>query len=321
MPIKLNHHVTTIVRSVKRETDRVLVYELADPDDWELPPFTPGAHIDVHLTNGSVRQYSLCGDPAERNRYRIAVQREAAGRGGSAHLQDSVSTGDIVPVSLPRNHFPLAPNARHHVMIAAGIGVTPFLSMVSVAARSGASFELHYCTRTPEETPFRAELAPLSERGLVRFYHSNGLGSGRLDIGALIGAASPDAHVYCCGPERMIEAVKTAASERPADTLHFEHFGPNGMAADPGGEGFDVELARSKRVIRIPAGQTILAGLREAGLEIDASCEGGVCTTCKTRYLAGVPIHRDLVMKAEERREFIMPCVSGCASERLVLDL
>jgi ferredoxin-NADP reductase len=315
---KLIHRVTTVVRLIRRVADDVLSFELADPDDWELPPFTAGAHIDVHLPNGAVRQYSLHGDPAEANRYRIAVKREAAGRGGSACLHRDVAEGDILPVSLPRNHFPLAA-APHHVLIAGGIGITPFLSMLPVLAASGDTFELHYCTRTPAATPFLEQLAPLAAAGRVRHHFSRGDASARLDIAALIARVPADAHVYCCGPAAMIYAVQEAAGPDFADRLHAELFGSaNGT---PGDSDFTVELARSDRRISVPRGQTMLAALREAGVEIDASCEAGICLDCKTRYLSGTPVHRDLAMRAADRAEFITPCVSGCAGPSLVLDL
>jgi ferredoxin-NADP reductase len=317
--VKPNHRVTTVVRRIGRETERVFTYELADPDDWELPPFASGAHIDVHVPGGRVRQYSLYNDPAESNRYRVAVQREHGGRGGSERFQDTVREGDTLLVSLPRNHFPLTRGAKHHLLVAGGIGITPMLSMIAELERADASWELHYCTRTPDETPFRAELQPFAERGRVGLYHTRFAGAERLDINAVIGGAGAETHVYCCGPERMIHAVVEAAADRPQEMLHFEHFGAPAVATS--GESFEVELAQSRQMVRVPAGQTILSALREAGVELDASCEGGVCLSCKTRYLAGIPVHRDLVMKPEDRREFMTPCVSGCASEKLVLDL
>jgi ferredoxin-NADP reductase len=314
-----NHRVTTIVREIRRESDRVFAYVLADPDDWDLPPFTPGAHIDVHLPNGMVRQYSLYSSPRERTRYRIAVQREKGGRGGSAYFQDAVREGDVLLVSLPRNHFPLAAQARKHLLIAGGIGITPIVSMVEELRRRSEPYELHFCARAPNEMPFRSWAAPLVEQGAATLYFTRGEPRRRLELEALVKGAAPGTHIYCCGPERMIRAVAAAAEGRSPETMHYEHFGAPTVAVSSGA--FQVELARSKRIVPVPAGTTILAALREAGVELDASCEGGVCLTCKTRYLGGIPIHRDLVMKPAERREFMTPCVSGCASEKLVLDL
>lgn len=316
---KLHHHVTTIVRRIERQTDRVIHYELADPDDWDLPPFTPGAHLDVRLANGMVRQYSLCGDPAIRNRYHIAVQAEAQGRGGSLALQAQLAVGSILPVSLPRNHFPLAPDARHHVLIAGGIGITPFLSMLHALNRRGANFELHYCTRTPEETAFRALLAPLVARGVVRLYHDRTAPANPLDLAALLSRPVAAEHVYCCGPAGLIAAVLEATKDRDPDTVHIEQFGGTPRAA--GGPAYTLELARSGGTVQVPSNQTMLEALRGAGVEVPSSCEAGVCAVCKTRWLAGAPVHRDLIMKPAERAEYLMPCVSGCAGGTLVLDL
>ena len=315
------HRVTTVVRSITPVCDGVLAYELADPDDWELPPFTAGAHIDVHAPGGGlVRQYSLLGDPAEQNRYRIAIRREEAGRGGSTRLHRELALGSIVPVSLPRNHFPLRDGARH-LMIAAGIGITPFLSMVPVLERAGAGFELHYGSRSPEQTPFLQELSGLVGEGRVKHYFSRaGEPSERLDLEALLRSAPDGAQVYVCGPLGMVRDALRLAPPELEGRLHVELFG--GAHPDaPTDPDYVVELARSGQLIVVPRGQTMLSALREAGVELNASCEGGVCLECKTRYLEGAPVHRDLTMPASERGEFLTPCVSGCSSERLVLDL
>ncbi len=169
---QLNHHVTTVVRRITPETDRVRVYELSDPDDWDLPPFTPGAHIDVHLPNQMVRQYSLTGSPDDRKHYAIAVQLEPRGRGGSASMHRDVNLGDILPVSLPRNNFPLAVNAEHHLFIAGGIGITPFVPMIEALVHAKASFELHYCTREPGMTPFKGRLDAISP-GTTKYHHDD----------------------------------------------------------------------------------------------------------------------------------------------------
>lgn len=316
---KHNHRVTTVVRAVEPISEGILAFALADPDDWELPPFTAGAHLDVHIPGGPVRQYSLFGDPAESNRYLIAVKREDLGRGGSLGLHRGLSVGTIVPVSLPRNHFPLRPGPRH-VLVAAGIGITPFLSMMAELDRRREPFVLHYASRTPETTPFLNRLAPRAATGQVRHYFSRAEKSTRLDVAAILREAGEDAQVYCCGPLPLLqEALRlgTAFSGR----LHVELFGGESGAVASADPDYTVELARSGRLIVVPRGQTMLAVLREAGVEMPASCEGGVCLECKTRYLAGTPIHRDLTLPAAERGQYITPCVSGCSGEKLVLDL
>lgn len=314
--VKLIHRVTTVVRQIEQLGGNVRAFELADPDDWDLPPYTAGAHIDVHLQSGRVRQYSLYGDPAERTRYRIAVQREDCGRGGSTELHETFKVGAVVPVSLPRNHFALA-EAPHHVMIAGGIGITPFLSMLATLETTDLSFELHYCSRSPSATPFLDQVARLSAQGKVHHHFSRG--GRRLDVSHLLSHIPLDTHVYCCGPGSLIEAVVAAAKAAGCDErVHLEFFSSAG--AEDGAE-YEIELVRSGRIIPVGKGVTMLQALRSAGVELESSCEGGVCLECKTRYLAGSPIHRDLVMQAEDRREFITPCVSGCATDKLFLDL
>lgn len=317
---KAIHRVTTVVRAVEPVSEGVLAFELADPDDWELPPFDAGAHIDVHVPGGGVRQYSLFGDPAEQNRYRISVRREEAGRGGSVRLHRELSVGSVIPVSLPRNHFPLR-DGPSHVMIAGGVGITPFLSMIPVLERRGASFQLYYGSRSPETTPFLDRLRPLAARGLV--HHSFSRGSdvaSRLDLAAILAKVPSDAQVYVCGPLTMVQEALALGKHALSGRLHVELFGGE-VAGAPSDPDYTVELARSGRLLVVPRGQTMLAALREAGFDLDSSCEGGVCLECKTRYLAGQPVHRDLTLPAADRRNFITPCVSGCSSERLVLDL
>jgi ferredoxin-NADP reductase len=316
--LNLHHHVTTVVRSMHRETERITAYELADPDDWDLPPFTPGAHLDVRLGNQLVRTYSLCGDPAQRNRYHIAVQREEQGRGGSVVLHRELNIGSIVPVSLPRNHFPLASGASRHVMIAGGIGITPFLSMMSELRRRGERFILHYCAKTPETMAFRESLARGADDDAIHLYYRSAEGRG-LSVTQILHSIEVGEHVYCCGPSSLVTEVLERTSGRDPTTVHIERFGAGPRIAAQ--RGLTVELQRSARRVEVPPGETILESLRNAGVAIDSSCEAGVCTSCKVRYLGGTPIHRDLVLSAEQRREFMLPCVSGCSSPHLVLDL
>jgi ferredoxin-NADP reductase len=319
LALKLHHHVTTVVRSMHRETERITAYELADPDDWDLPPFTPGAHLDVRLANQLVRTYSLCGDPSERNRYHIAVQREEQGRGGSRELHRQLKIGAILPVSLPRNHFPLATGASRHVMIAGGIGITPFLPMMSELRRRGERYILHYGAKTPDAMAFRDRLAHGASDDPIHLYYSRSADGRRLSLAQILQSIEVGEHVYCCGPSGLVAEVLERTSGRDPDTVHIERFGPGPRIAAE--QGLTVELQRGARRVEVPPGETILEALRNAGVAIDSSCEAGVCMSCKVRYLAGTPIHRDLVLSAEERRQFMLPCVSGCSSQHLVLDL
>jgi ferredoxin-NADP reductase len=320
--LKLAHHITTTVRSITQATPRIRLFELADPDDWDLPAFKPGAHIDVRLANAMVRSYSLCGDAAEANRYRIAVLREPTGRGGSVFMHDHLREGDILPVSLPRNRFPLAPDAARLTMIAGGIGITPFLPMMHALRRDQRAFALHFCVRSVGEAPFLEHLNRLCPPGSLHLYFSRQAGVSKLDLRHLLRDRTPDEHVYCCGPARLIDAVLNLTQDRDPNTVHVERFGASDRPAHANdGRELIVELYRSGREIRVLPQETILQALRSADVAIDSSCEAGVCTSCKVRYLAGSPVHRDLVLTTEDRRQFMLPCVSGCADSRLVLDL
>lgn len=311
----LAHHVTTVLRAVRIETQYIKIFELAEPDGWDLPPFTAGAHLDVFLPGGLIRQYSLIGSPRERKTYRIAVQMQAEGRGGSLALH-ALKIGDIVPVSLPRNLFPLA-EAERHVFIAGGIGITPFLPMMDVLRTTGGRFELHYAAAEPMNMAFVEELSASDYAAHVHLYFSRVPGGRRLALSELISSLEPDTHIYACGPALMVDEVLALTASRDEDLVHVERFGP-AASCDVA---YVVELRRSGVTVPVATGQTMLSAIRGAGVGIDASCEAGVCLQCKTRYLAGTAIHRDLLMSAQERSEFLTPCVSGCSSQSITLDL
>lgn len=316
--------VSTVVRSVQPETDRIKVYDLMDSEDWELPPFTPGAHIDVYLPGGYVRQYSLCGDPADRHRYRVAVLREPVGRGGSAAFHEHVSKGTVLPVSLPRNRFPLSPDATRHIFIAGGIGITPFMSMIPVLRSEKRDFYLHVCTRRRDDTPFLALLDQLADRGLAEFHHDGGDPSRGLNLTRLLAQPRDGEHVYCCGPVGLMDAVRKATATWAPGRVRFESFST--VAQDhpvqPSAVAYVVELARSGRKIEVAAGETMLTALRRNGIAILSGCEMGNCSTCRVRYLAGEPEHRDFVLSPEERQQFLTSCVSGSRDGKpIVLDL
>lgn len=313
---KLIHRVTAVVRQSQPIADRIQRIELADPEGWELPPFSAGSHIDIHLPSGAVRQYSLCSDPADRHLYSIAVLKDEEGRGGAREIHE-LRPGTVLPISLPRNHFPLA-DGPHHVFLAGGIGITPFMPMMAELDRAGGSFELHYLARTPEGAAFAAELAERQASGRVHTYFTRTAHPRHIDLEALVASIAPDNHLYCCGPAAMLDAVIGRAAPVLKERLHHEAFGSGSANKQPS---YQVKLARSGRLVGVPEGQTMLNALRNEGIDIEASCEGGVCLECKTRYLEGTPLHRDLVMKPEDRAQFLTPCVSGCAGSVIVLDL
>jgi vanillate O-demethylase ferredoxin subunit len=306
-----------------REAEGICSYELVRADGAALPPFAAGAHIDVHLPNGLVRQYSLCNAPGETHRYVIAVLRDAASRGGSRAMHDDVDLGSVLTVSAPKNHFPLA-DAERTLLLAGGIGVTPILAMAETLADNGAAFELHYCARAPERAAFVQRLGAARFAGLVHLHYDSGADDQRLDLAALLAAPAPGTHLYVCGPQGFIDHVldNARACGWPAAQLHVEYFGA--AAVDTGGDRpFDVQLASSGQVVTIPAGRTVLKVLAEQGVDIPYSCEEGVCGTCLTRVLAGVPEHRDLYLTDEERaaNDQFAPCCSRARTPLLVLDL
>jgi vanillate O-demethylase ferredoxin subunit len=315
----LNSHVTTVVRSIVPETARINRYELSCSDFWELPSFTAGAHIDVVLPDGNTRQYSLCSDPADKHRYQIAVLREEAGRGGSMFMHQGLAPGAMLQVSMPRNLFALSPVAARHIFIAGGIGITPFISMIAELERRGGHYELHYCSRSRDDAAFMAMLMPRATRGTVHFYHRSGLDSRLLDLQTLFQTRQPGDHAYCCGPERLLNGFIDATQEWPVEAVHYERFGKDATVIESAP--YEVRLARSNRVVQVAQNQPLSAALMAAGAPLKVACEAGVCGNCKVRYLAGSPIHRDLILSDEERLEEVLTCVSGCVDNELVLDL
>ncbi|MDR7299409.1 vanillate O-demethylase ferredoxin subunit [Pelomonas aquatica] len=298
----------------------VCALTLVPADGGALPAFTAGAHVDVHLPGGIVRQYSISNDPAETHRYVLGVLREAGSRGGSKAVHEQLAAGQTLQVSAPRNHFPLAPRARRSLLIAGGIGITPILAMARQLARDDADFELHYAASSAERMAFRAEIEASPWAAVARLH----VGRQRLDVERLLAAQAADVHVYVCGPKRLIDAV-TDASQRlgwPGERVHHEFFAGAEPPAPGGNDAFDIEL-RSGRVIRVAAEQTAAQALIAAGVPLLTSCEQGVCGTCLTRVLAGEPEHRDLYLTPQEQaaNDQFTPCCSRSRGQRLVLDL
>lgn len=307
----------------KQEAEGIASFELARPDGSALPGFSAGSHIDVQVPGGLTRQYSLCNDAAEQHRYRIAVLRDEASRGGSAGMHDAVKEGDTLLVSEPRNHFPLV-HAERTLLLAGGIGVTPLLCMAQRLAQVGAEFSMHYCTRSPARTAFRDEIAQAGWAQRVQFHHDDGDAAQKLQLEQVLAQPQAGTHIYVCGPTGFIDwVVKTA--ERLGwgkDQVHLEYFGA--AAQDTTGDrAFQVKIASSGATYDVPADQTVVQALQQHGIEILTSCEQGVCGTCITRVLQGECDHRDLYFTDEEKakNDQFTPCCSRAKSEVLVLDL
>jgi vanillate O-demethylase ferredoxin subunit len=297
-------------------------FELASADGTPLPAFSAGAHVDVDTGAGLVRQYSLCNDPSEAHRYLIAVLRDPHSRGGSQSMHDRVQPGDLLRISAPKNHFALVP-ATSYLLLAGGIGITPILCMAQQLAQAGAPFRMHYCTRSPERTAFAERLRSAPFAGRVQF-HFDDMPGGRLDIGAVLRDADPGTHLYVCGPAGFIDAATGAASAAgwPGARVHVEHFGAS--VQDTGGDqAFEIRIASTAQTLHVPAHTSALAVLIAHGIEVPVSCEQGVCGTCVTRVLDGLPEHRDTFLTDEERaaNDQFTPCCSRARTATLVLDL
>jgi phthalate 4,5-dioxygenase reductase subunit len=303
----------TIAREIR-------LLELRDPGGGELPAFTAGAHVGVTAPNGMRRQYSLCNDPADRARYEIAVKRDVAGHGASVSMADDVHAGDLLAVDAPRNAFELSPAAASFVFIAGGIGITPIMSMVRQLAREATRrYRLYYCTRSPEETAFREELSAEPFRESVAIHHDGGDPARALDLWPLLEKPTR-AHVHCCGPRPLLEAVRAMSGHWPASAVRFESFADAAAGERPEDRAFTVVLARSGARIEVPPGRSILEAMRAAGHAAPSSCESGTCGTCRTALLSGEPDHRDLVLTEEERATRIMICVSRARSAEIAID-
>lgn len=292
------------------------VFELRDAAGAALPPFTAGAHIGIHVAGAATRKYSLCNDPAERDRYVIAVKREAAGHGGSKSLVDSVREGDTLTASAPHNSFDLV-EAPDYVFIAGGIGVTPIMSMARHVQSRGLPYHLYYLCRSPEVAAFRAELAAEPFAPHVTFHYDEGDPDRVFDLWPALEKPSK-AHVYCCGPRPLLEAVRDMTGHWPLGRIHFESFVDAAAAQKPEDRPFTVRFARSGDAFEVAPGTSILEAARARGHEIPSSCESGTCGTCKTRLLEGEADHRDLVLTDDEKSDFIMVCVSRAHSPIVV---
>jgi vanillate O-demethylase ferredoxin subunit len=309
------------VQARHEEAQGIYSYELARADGAPLPAFGAGSHIDVYLPGGIVRQYSLCNDDQETHRYRIAVLRDPASRGGSIAMHEQVQAGDTLTISAPRNHFPLVASP-FSLLLAGGIGITPLLCMAQRLAASNHDFRLHYCTRSLSRTAFKDSVSAFGDR--ARLHLDDGDAAQKLDLPAALAAAPAGSRVYVCGPTGFIDfVVQTAqAAGWPADRIHLEYFGaaPQDTSGD---NAFEVRLASSGQTYTIPADKSIVAALQDQGVEVLVSCEQGVCGTCLTRVLEGECDHRDMYLTDDEkaRHDQFLPCCSRAKSPLLVLDL
>ena len=302
-----------------RIADGIHLLEFRDANGGALPEFTAGAHITIRVPNGSLRKYSLCNDPAERNRYQVAVKRESNGRGGSINLIDTVKAGDELMVAPPVNDFGLPQRATDFLFIAGGIGITPMMAMIRQVRAAGKRFRLFYCTRSPETTAFRDELSAPDLKNSVTIHYDQGDPARSLDLKPVLKERQNREHLYCCGPRPLMEAVRVMTDHWSPTAVHFEAFSEaeTHKASD---KPFAVRLARSGRVVEVPVSKTILEVLRDNGLEVPSSCETGTCGTCRTKMLVGKADHRDLVLAEHEKADTIMICVSRALTDEITID-
>ncbi len=306
-----------------REAEDIVSFELINVSGEALPSFTAGSHIDVHIGNGLIRQYSLCNAPNETYRYVIGVLRDPQSRGGSIAMHDSIQIGDVITISAPKNHFPLLAS-DNVLLLAGGIGVTPILCMAEHLAKDNGTFEMHYCSRSSERTAFRDRIAESSFAKSIHYHFDDGDVQQKLDLARLLSDTHIDTHIYVCGPSGFIDYVaKTAKDSGWQDAnIHMEYFAA--AKIDVSGDGvFDVKLASSGKIIRVASDKSIVQALFDAGIDVQISCGEGICGTCLTRVLEGIPEHRDLYLTDEEKEanDQLTPCCSRSKSPMLVLDL
>ena len=315
--------IDVVVVSRNNEAQGICTYELANADGSALPAFSAGSHIDVHLPGGLIRQYSLCNPPDEQHRYLIGVLKDPASRGGSQSLHEHINSGDRLRISEPRNLFPLAHEATRSLLFAGGIGITPILCMAERLAHSGADFEMHYCARSSERAAFveRIRNSPFADRV---FLHFDEQPETAMNAAQVLANPQPGAHLYVCGPGGFMQHV--LASARAQDwqeqALHREYFAAAPVDSSNDGS-FSVKVSSTGQVFDIPADKTVVQVLESHGIDIPMSCEQGVCGTCMTRVLEGVPYHRDMFLTDDEQacNDQFTPCCSRSKSPLLVLDI
>lgn len=309
--------------AIELAADEILSFILRPTDVQHEIAIDPGSHVDVHLPNGLMRSYSLSNGLGQRSAYRLTIARDVASRGGSTYMHDNLRVGQVIEISAPRNNFKLDENAGLSVFFAGGIGVTPFIPMVTRLNEQGRAWRLHYCVRDRSRAALMDELETLSAHGNGELIPNFDDTDGFFDLQGALNTLPVDAHVYCCGPIGMLDAFRNGATARglPPENIHFEYFNADVHSATEGG--FTLVLEKSKKEIDVDAGETILQALIKHGVSMSYSCEEGICGACETAVISGQPDHRDMILSDKEKNEnkTMMVCCSGSKSARLVLDL
>ncbi|MCU4329836.1 PDR/VanB family oxidoreductase [Acinetobacter pittii] len=310
-----------VVKNRHVEGGNIAVMEFESATSATLPKVEAGAHIDVHLPNGMVRQYSLCQNPNDEGKFRLGILRDPESRGGSVSAFDEIKDGMQIQVSEPKNLFPLL-KAKHSVLIGGGIGITPLITMAYQLASEGTSFELHYCGASPENCAFVDEIKNGELAKYTTFHFKSEGASHRAFFESAIKGIDLESHIYTCGPVGFMDWVINLATTHdfPEQQIHKEYFQ---VETDTSGDSFEVVAERSGKIIMVEAGETILQALAKEGIEIEMSCEQGVCGTCMCDVIEGEPDHRDVYFTDEEKasNEQILVCCSRSKTPRLVLDI
>lgn len=314
--------LNVVVLKREEQGDGVVILDLSDPSGRPLPAFEAGAHVDIHVRTGLVRQYSLCGNPTNTNVYRLGVLKDPASRGGSLAVHEYLHEGQHVQISAPRNLFALAPDATRSILIGGGIGITPMIAMAYALEAEESDFELHYCGRSRSRSAFLDELENADFARHVFTHFDDKAPSQKLDLSAVLSAPALGVHVYVCGPAGFMdwvigEALRAGYAD---DHVHREYFQ---VEVDASGAGFEVVAARSDKTVQVAEGQSIVEALSAVGIKIEISCEQGVCGTCVCDVLEGEPDHRDVYLTDEEKaaNDQILVCCSRAKSKKLVLDI
>jgi len=313
--------LTVRVARIRRETPEILSFELAHPWGRALPGFEAGAHIDVKMPGGFARQYSLARAPGHDDRYLIGVKREAASRGGSASMHERVREGDLLPISAPRNTFPVQSGGQRHLLLAGGIGMTPLLAMAQSLARQGADFLLCVFARSREHLAFADALAAPELASHVRLHFDDGESGEKIDLPALLREHAQGTHLYMCGPAGFMAAVRKAASHWPEDSVHAEYFAAPNDSSVPAGRPFNLRLTQRGFSVPVAADQTAVDALHDFGIDIPVSCEQGLCGTCVVPAEGEGAEHRDFCLTTAERRHKVALCCSRAGGQELVIHL
>ena len=313
--------LNALVHTLRYEAQGIISVELRPYGDTVFAPFEAGSHIDLHLPNGLVRSYSLLNSPSDQGRYVVGILRDRSSRGGSQYVHEQLRVGMQLSISSPRNNFQLDPNARHSVLVAGGIGITPIYCMFRQLLALGKSAELIYCARTRQEAAWVQDLSELDAKVVYHFNDEKGVPP---NLSAYLADQHRDTHFYCCGPTPMLDAFENTCESLGYPNAHIERFAATELPPSEDAQSrYSVELKKTGKTLSIEPGLSLLDALLEAGCDIEYSCREGVCGSCETRVLEGDIDHRDGVLTKAERatNTSMMVCVSGCKSARLVLDL